>query len=60
MLPPNLLRVLPMLMLASHVGVSRDAFPAIARKALGDVLTKNNPRTVRSTSDIEEVLELAW
>jgi maleylacetate reductase len=42
------------------VGVSRDAFPAIARKALGDVLTKNNPRTVRSTSDIEEVLELAW
>lgn len=42
------------------VGVSRDAFPAIAHKALGDVLTKNNPRTVRSTNDIEEVLELAW
>src|SRR5204863_911041 len=42
------------------VGVTREAFPAIAHKALGDVLTKNNPRPVRSTGDIEEVLELAW
>jgi maleylacetate reductase len=42
------------------VGVTRDAFPAIALKALGDVLTKSNPRPVRSTSDIEQVLDLAW
>ncbi len=42
------------------VGVPRDAFPAIAQKALGDVLTKNNPRPVRFPGDIEEVLEMAW
>ena len=42
------------------VGVPRDAFPAIAQKALADVLTKNNPRPVHSALDIEEVLEMAW
>ena len=42
------------------VGVPRSAFPAIAQKALGDVLTKNNPRPVRAARDIEEVLDLAW
>jgi maleylacetate reductase len=42
------------------VGVSRDTFPAIAQKAMGDILTKNNPRPVRSPGDIEEVLDLAW
>ena len=42
------------------VGVPRDAFPAIAHKALGDLLTRNNARPVQSTGDIEEILEMAW
>ncbi len=42
------------------VGVTRKDFPAIAQKALGDILVKSNPRPVQTTSDIEEILELAW
>lgn len=41
------------------VGVQRDAFGAIAAKALKDPLTRNNPRPVLSAEDIESVLELA-
>jgi maleylacetate reductase len=42
------------------VGVRRDAFPAIAEKAMGDLLIKSNPRPVKTSRDIEEILEMAW
>jgi maleylacetate reductase len=42
------------------VGVTRKDFPAIAQKALGDILAKSNPRPVQTISNIEEILELAW
>jgi maleylacetate reductase len=43
----------------SDVGVGRDAFAAIAAKAMTDPLTRNNPRPVSAAADIEEVLEIA-
>jgi maleylacetate reductase len=43
-----------------EVNVKRDDLPAIARKAFGDILTKHNPRAVRSPADVEEILEAAW
>ncbi|MGZ5905667.1 MAG: iron-containing alcohol dehydrogenase, partial [Reyranella sp.] len=43
----------------SDVGVGRDAFAAIAAKAMADPLTRNNPRPVAAAADIEEVLEIA-
>jgi maleylacetate reductase len=43
----------------SDVGVGRDAFAAIAAKAMADPLTRNNPRLVAAAADIEEVLEIA-
>ena len=42
------------------VGVRRDDFPAIAEKAMGDILIKSNPRPVKTPRDIEEVLKMAW
>lgn len=42
------------------VGVRRAAFAAIAEKAMGDILTKSNPRPVKTPRDIEEILEMAW
>ena len=42
------------------VGVRRDAFPAIAEKAMGDILIASNPRPVTTPRDIEKILEMAW
>ena len=42
------------------VGVRRAEFAAIAEKAMGDILTKSNPRAVEKPRDIEEILEMAW
>lgn len=42
------------------VGVTRDAFSAIAKRAMGDILIKSNPRPVKTSHDIEEILEMAW
>lgn len=42
------------------VGVSRDAFKAIASDALDDMIVATNPRPVRSVDDVIEVLELAY
>jgi maleylacetate reductase len=43
-----------------EVNVKRNDLPAVAQKAFGDVLTRFNPREVRSPLDIEEILEAAW
>jgi maleylacetate reductase len=43
----------------ADVGVGRNAYAAVAAKAMQDPLTRNNPRPVSSPADIEQVLDLA-
>lgn len=44
-----------------EVGIKRDNLAEIAKRAMGyPQVTKQNPRPVRSTDDVMEILEIAW
>jgi maleylacetate reductase len=42
------------------VGITREALPEIARRALSYHPVKVNPRPIRTEADVMEILELAW
>ena len=42
------------------VGVTHDDFPSIAKDALEDIIVASNPRQVRSTDEVIDLLHRAW
>ncbi len=42
------------------VGVKRDQFEPVAKRAMQDRSTQQNPRRIASQEDVLEILELAW
>ena len=42
------------------VGVGHDDFPGIAKDALEDIIVASNPRQVRSTDEVIDLLHKAW
>jgi len=43
-----------------ELGIDRDQFEEIARRALGYQPVRTNPRPIRSEEDVLQILELAW
>lgn len=55
-----LTRELDMPMTLRDVGVRRDQFDAIARASMENVFVRSNPRPIRTTQDVIDILSMAW
>lgn len=42
------------------IGVPQDALPLIATLVMGDWFLRGNPRPVRTVSEVQQILEIAW